>query len=188
MAFFNFWKSRSSRTVDTPVEKLNIANGLRLEDAGADVLFISRDSQIIYVNKNAEHLFIIDKDGDKKLDGRVANIAFRGQLNQSVIEIFVAFGESDSYQLFTQGMGRQDRLDLTARSLFEYFRVRSAHELFDATEKYATQYMYVFKLYQKAEAYFMVNSQQSAAYLISGNTLKREGVDKLKDEFWGMPS
>ncbi|MFG5410602.1 hypothetical protein ABXN37_23950 [Piscinibacter sakaiensis] len=182
MAFFNFWKRGDSAGPKNPHRNLSITTGLRLEDVDVDVLFIARDGQVVFVNDKVEHLFEIDRDGDKKLNGRVVNIAFRSK--DSVVETFVAFDDSDSYSMFTMGVGRQERLDLVARSIFQYFGRNSFHELFSSTAQYSTQYIYVFKLYQKGARYFMVNASQSAAYLIDGNRLKREGVDKLKSEFW----
>ncbi len=159
--------------------------GMRLEDAEVDIMFIVKNDQVKYINGELDHLFTLDKDGDKKLDGRVVNMVFTGLSDNNIIEIFVVFDDSDSYTMFTLGVGRDERLNYVAQAIFKYFVDHQIEDVFSFTQQYASQYRYTFKLYQKNEKYFMVNNGQSQAYLIDDHSIKKGSGDDIKPEFWG---
>lgn len=148
-------------------------------------MFIARDNSVIYINDAAEHLFSIDKDGDEKLDGRVVNFIFTGQSDDSTVEIFVAFGDSDSYTIFTLQAGTVERLNYVAQAIFKHFTEAGIQNVFSPIEQYATQYIYAFKLYRKDGKYFMVNNSQTQAYLINKSSILRNNADEIKTLFWG---
>lgn len=162
----------------------SLKGGMRLQEAEVDILFIVNDNNVIYVNEEADHLFETDKDGDEKLDGRVVNFVFSGQSTGSVIEVFVAFDDSDSYTMFTLQAGMVERLNFVAQAIFKYFAENGIQEVFSPIEQYATQYVYTFKLYRKNEKFFMVNNSQTQAYLIDGSIILRDDVDEIKRIFW----
>ena len=161
-----------------------LKGGMRLDEAEVDILFIVNDNAVIYNNEEAEHLFTTDKDGDEKLEGRVVNFVFSGQSTGSVIEVFVAFDDSDSYTMFTLQAGTVERLNFVAQAIFKYFTENGIQDVFSPIEQYATQYVYTFKLYKKSEKYFMVNNSQTQAYLIDGSTILRDDVGEIKSIFW----
>ena len=162
----------------------SLKGGMRLDEAEVDILFIVNDNAVIYINEEADHLFATDKDGDEKLDGRVVNFVFSGQSTGTVIEVFVAFDDSDSYTMFTLQAGTVERLNFVAQAIFKYFAGNGIQDVFSPIEQYATQYVYTFKLYRKNEKFFMVNNSQTQAYLIDGSTILRDDVDDIKSIFW----
>ncbi len=159
--------------------------GMRLEEAEVDILFIVRDDNVVFINEEADHLFETDKDGDETLNGRVVNFVFSGQSDGAVIEVFVAFDDSDSYTMFTLQAGTVERLNYVAQAIFKYFAENGIQNVFSPVEQYATQYVYTFKLYRKNEKYFMVNNSQTQAYLIDESTILRDDIDEIKSTFWG---
>ncbi|RVT46319.1 hypothetical protein EMM73_10135 [Rheinheimera sediminis] len=165
-------------------DKLKVSGGIRLEEAEVDILAIVRDNKVVYLNSEAEHLFVIDKDGDEKLDGRVVNFVFSGQLEGEHIELFVAFDDSDSYTMFTLKMGIMERLNYVAQAIFKHFVAAGLKNIFSTTENYFIQYIYTFKVYRKNGKYFMVNNSQTQAYLIDDSSIMRDDVDKIKSAFW----
>lgn len=162
-----------------------LKGGIRLEEAEVDILFIVRGNTVIYINDEADHLFTTDKDGNKKLDGRVVNFVFTGQSDGIVIEVFVAFDDSDSYTMFTLQAGTMERLNYVAQAIFEYFAEIGIQNVFSAIEQYATQYIYTFKLYQKNAKYFMINNSRTEAYQIDESKILRDDVDEIISIFWG---
>ena len=161
-----------------------LKGGMRLEEAGVDILFIVRDNAVIYINGEADRLFVTNKDGDEKLDGRVVNFVFSGQSDGTVIEVFVAFDDSESYTMFTLKVGMMIRLNYVAKAIFKCFQDTGIKDVFSPFEQYATQYIYTFHLYKKDEKYFMVNNHQTQAYLIDASTILRDDVDEIKSIFW----
>jgi hypothetical protein len=162
----------------------SLKGGMRLEEAGVDILFIVRDNAVIYINGEADHLFVTDEDGYEKLDGRAVNFVFSGQSDGTVIEVFVAFDDSESYTMFTLKAGMMERLNYVAQAIFKCFQETGIKDVFSPFEKYATQYIYAFHLYKKDEKYFMVNNHQTQAYLIDASTILRDDVDEIKSIFW----
>lgn len=167
-----------------PAKNLIHEGGMRLKEAEVDIMFIAKNDQVIYTNDKSDHLFTLDKDGDKKLNGRVVNMIFTGQSDDSVIEVFVIFDDSESYALFTLGSGREARFDYVTKAIFKYFLDEKIEGVFSPQEGYAVQYHSRFTLYQKGTKFFMVNSGQSHAYLVEKNIIKRGGGDEIKSEFW----
>ena len=162
----------------------SLKGGMRLQEAEVDILFIVNNNNVVYANEEADHLFETDKDGDERLDGRVVNFVFSGQSTGSVIEVFVAFNDSDSYTMFTLRTGTVERLNFVAQAIFKHFAKNDMQDVFSSIEQYATQYIYTFKLYRKNKRFFMVNNSQTQAYLIDSSTILRDDVDKIKRIFW----
>lgn len=180
-----FNNSLQGRTLE---EVVTTSGGMRLEEAEVDILFIVRNNNVTFINDEADHLFKTDKNDDEKLDGRVVNFVFSGQSDGSIIEVFVAFDDSDSYTMFTLQAGTVDRLNYVAQAIFKYFSETGIQNVFSPIEQYTTQYIYTFKLYKKDEKYFMVNNSQTQAYLIDESTIIRDDVDEIKNIFWNAHS
>lgn len=184
MGFFDFIKGSSKSSV----EYINVTGGMRLNEAKVDIMFIVQNNQLTYINKDAEHLFKIDKDGDKKLEGRIVKFIFRNESKEQ-IEIFVAFDEQDSYTMFTLQAGLEYRLNYVANSIFQYFHKSNILHSFISSGNIQVQFEYTFKLYNTNKGSFMVNNSQSQAYVVIDNQLLRsndrgKNVDSLKELFW----
>lgn len=184
MGFFDFLKSKTGDVA----EPLNIHGGIRLNEAEVDVMFIVINNQVIYINDAASHLFKVDKDGDKKLDGRIVKFDYKAKHN-NLVEVFIAFDESDSYTMFTMGAPTSERFNYVAKAVLEYFYEKDIQNVFIFTEEYSLQFEHAFKLYQKEQQYFMVNNSQSKVFIINKNQIQRSydrgnSVDALKELFW----
>jgi hypothetical protein len=175
MGFLNF-----RRKVKANVEAIP---GVLPSIDGVEIMFVAKDDKLIYTKKACAHLFTPDKDGDEKLDGRVVCIIFRGKSDKSVIEVFVAFSDEESFGLFSMQLGLQERLASICQQVF--IQLGTHQHLFSKTDTYSTQFAYTFKMYKKGSRFFMVNNQQTAAYLIHESGIVRGGADKIKSEFWG---
>lgn len=188
MGFFDFLKNKMPETDRSNNEYFNINGGIRLNEAEVDVMFIVKNNQVIYINDAASHLFRVDKDGDKKLDGRIVKFDYKAK-NNNLIEVFIAFDEADSYTMFTMGAPTSGRFNYVAKAVIEYFYEKGIPNVFIFTEKYALQFEHAFKLYQKEQQYFMVNNSQSKSFIIEKNKILRSydkgnSVDALKKLFW----
>lgn len=184
MGFFDFVKGKTAETV----QYLDINGGMRLREAEVDVMYIVKGSQVIYVNDEADHLFILDKDGDKKLDGRIVKFHFYNKSNES-LDVFVAFDEADSYTMFTMQVGLQERLNYVGNAIFEYFHKENILHKFILTPGIQVQFEYTFKLYKTNNSNFMVNNGQTQAYIVKKDSILISGkdgnsVDSLKGLFW----
>ncbi|MDO8335505.1 MAG: hypothetical protein Q7T74_01830 [Candidatus Saccharibacteria bacterium] len=177
---FNIFGKKKAQSATNLIHK----GGMRLKEAEVDIMFIAKNDQVIYTNDESDHLFTLDKDGDKKLNGRVVNMIFTGQSDNSVIEIFVLFNDSEAYTLFTLGVGREERFDYVSQAIFKYFLDKKIEGVFSLKEGYLVQYLSRFTLFQKGAKYFMVNSGQSHAYLIEEDVIKRGSGDEIKSQFW----
>jgi hypothetical protein len=166
----------------------SLNGGMRIEDAGVDILAIARNNNVIYINDEADHLFKPDRDGDEKLDGRVVVFVFSGQSDSSVIEIFVAFDDSDSYTMFTLQAGMIERLNYVAQAIYNHLSKIGIQNVLSPNESYSTQYFYTFKVYRKNNKYFMANNKQTQAYLIDEVGIKRDDVDEMREIFWSDPN
>ena len=163
-------------------QKVEFGKRMRIQEAEVDIMFIVKNGNVMYINDYADNLYTADKDGDLKLDGRVVNFTF--QASNEVIEVFVAFDDQDSYAMFTMNMGRDERLNYVAQSIFQFMMKNNITNVFSATSTYSSQYLYTFKLYKKDDRHFMVNNGQSQAYLIDQDSFKNKNVDAIKAEFW----
>lgn len=170
-------KGRNDKT-----HKVDHSGGMRLVDAEVDIMFIVKNSNVIYINDSAEHLYSTDKDGDIKLDGRIVNFKFKD--SNELIEIFVAFDKNDSYTMFTANIERDERLNYVAQSVFQFLGENSGAKVFSPTSLYQTQYLYTFKLYKKNSSHFMINNTHSQAYLIENNLYKDTNPDEILSTFW----
>jgi hypothetical protein len=175
MGFLNFRKKPKTNVVAIP--------GILPNIDGVEIMFVAQDNTLIYTKTACGHLFTLDKDGDQKLDGRVVSIIYRGQSDKSVIEVFVAFSDEESYGLFSMQLGLQERLASISKAVF--LQLGSHPNLFSKTDTYATQFVYTFKMYKKGSRFFMVNNQQTAAYLVDESGIQRGSADKIKSVFWG---
>lgn len=179
--------STSQETNPTSTTQIPFDHCIRLDDAEVDIMFIVKNNNTIYINEESDHLFTIDSDGDKKLDGRIVNITFSDPSMQDVVEVFVAFDESDSYTLFTLRMMFQERLDYVCKVIYQYFSNNYPDIVFSKKVKgHSSQYIYTFKLYKKYDRYFMINNGQNQAYLIDKSGIIRDDVDIIKKEFWEL--
>ncbi len=162
----------------------SLKGGMRLKEAEVDILFVVCDNTVIYISEETDHLFEADKVRVEKLKGRIVNFVFSGQSNGTVIEVFVAFDDSDSYTMFTLQTGTMERLNYVAQAIFKYFAENGIQNVFSPVEQYAIQYIYTFKLYRKNEKYFMINNLQTQAYLIDRSSIFRDDVDEIISIFW----
>lgn len=188
MGFFDFLKNKSLETDINNIEYLNINGGIRLHKAGVNVMFIVKNNQVIYVNDAASNLFIEDRSGDKKLDGRIVKFNYKDK-NNNLIEVFIAFDESESYTMFTMGAPTSERFNYVAKAVLEYFYENNILNVFIFTEEYRLQFEHAFKLYQKEQQYFMVNNGQSNSFIIDKSKILRSAdkgnsVNTLKELFW----
>jgi len=170
-------KGRNDKT-----HKVDHSGGMRLVEAEVDIMFIVKNSNVIYINDSAEHLYSTDKDGDIKLDGRIVNFKFKD--SNELIEIFVAFDKNDSYTMFTANIERDERLNYVAQSVFQFLGEDSGAKVFSPTSLYQTQYLYTFKLYKKNSSHFMINNTHSQAYLVENNLYKDTNPDEILSTFW----
>lgn len=164
-------------------QKIKFDERMHLQEAEVDIMFVVKNGSVMYVNDYADSLYLEDKDGYLNLDGRVVNFTFKA--SGEVIEIFVAFDDQDSYAMFTMGMGRDERLHYVAHSIINFMMEKNITNVFSATARYSSNYMYTFKLYKKGNEHFMVNNGQTQAYIISDNEFKSKNVDALKKQFFG---
>jgi hypothetical protein len=158
---------------------------MRLNDPEIDVLAIVVDNSVVYFNNDNNHLFGgTDKDGDKKLKGRVARVVFNGQLRGNTTEFFVAFDEEDSHSLFTLQMGINQRFDYVIRAIFNYYHrnsnVLSNTTLFAPQENFSTQYFYAFHTYKKGDLIYMNNNSNTEVYLIEKDNFIRNDRNALQ--------
>ena len=158
---------------------------MRLEEAGVNIMFIVKNDQVVYVNNELDHLFLLNKDGERKLNGRIVNMVFTGQFDNSIIEIFVAFDDSESYLMFTYGtseINRDIRLNYVCEAIVKFFVTNEIEGLF-SIQDYSSQFFYTFRLYQKEAKYLMVNNAGSQAYLIDDYRIKRGSLEKIQP-YW----
>jgi hypothetical protein len=172
----------NSNALGSSNQKVDYDGGMRLVEAEVDIMFIVKNGDVMYINKDADHLYELDKDGDMKLDGRIVNFIFKD--SNEVVEIFVAFDDQDSYSMFTMNMGRDERLNYVAQAIFQFMGQNNITNVFSPTAQYSSQYHYTFKLYKKNEKHFMINNSQSHTYLISDNLYKSNNADEIKSECW----
>ena len=133
-------------------------------------------------------MFTLDKDGDKKLNGRIVKFHFYNKNNES-LDVYVAFDEEDSYAMFTLQVGFEERLNYVANAIFEHFHKENILHKFILTGGVQVQFEYTYKLYQTNNGSFMVNNGQTQAYIIKKDTILISGkngnsVDSLKELFW----
>ena len=178
MQYFSFGKYKGQN-------KIFPKGGLILKEAGVEILFVVCNNTVLYINENTNHLFLTDKDGDRKLSGKVVNFVFSGQLTGDVVEVFVAFKDSESNTVFSIKSALADRFNFVAKSIFECFMGGSVKNVFSPAEQYNAKFIYAFNLYVKNDRYFMVNGSQTQGYLIVESAVLRNSVDEMKKIFWG---
>jgi hypothetical protein len=139
---------------------------MRLNEAEIDIMFISSMDNILYIHENVEQFF----DTNGKFDGRLVRIVFKGQSSGNELSVFVAFDESESWQLFTMQVGIEMRLNYVINSVHKYLTIDYSPQILSGYEGYNTQYEYTYKLFnQEPYGYFMANSGGTKSYKINKN-------------------
>ena len=65
-----------------------------IKDTEVDIMFITKNNKVIYINDKSDHLFTsVDRNGDRKLKGRVVNMVFTGLSDNSITELLIFFPE-----------------------------------------------------------------------------------------------
>ena len=177
MQYFSFGKYKGQK-------KIFPKGGLILKQAGVEILFVVCNNTVFYTNENTDHLFLTDKDGDRKLNGKIVNFVFSGQLTGDVVEVFVAFKDPETHTVFSIKSVLVDRLNFVAKSIFECFMGGPVKNVFSPAEQYGAKFIYAFNLYVKNDKYFMVNGDQTQGYLIVESAVLRNSVDEMKRIFW----
>ncbi|EPG9256228.1 sel1 repeat family protein [Providencia rettgeri] len=181
MGFFDNLFSKSKR--EPKMLKAILNSGARLHEAEVDILFIIKNGNVLYVNYDTENLFEIDGDGDSLFKGRVVNYKHLGETTKDEVQIFVGFNENDAYTMFTLQLNLEDRLELVGQALTSFFSNNRINGVF-SWEGYSVQYQYTYKLYNKNNINFLINSSQTHGYLISEDTFEQGEGDILKEKFW----
>lgn len=165
------------------MNKSNIINHRLTLEKNVEIMFIVKDKQVLYFNKYADVLFQKDKDGDLKLDGRVVKIVYKGLFSK--IEVFVAFDDTESYTMFTAGLGRDERLHYVASEIITFLsKNRYDKRLNIKISPFFTCYS-AYKLYKRNDRYYMVNNGRNDAYIISAVSYKNSSnVDSMINEFF----
>lgn len=184
MGFFDLFKKKKNTGGTASMPSFSYSGGMRLNEAEVDVMFIIKGNIPLYINDQSSHLFSLDKDGDRKLNGRVVHYIFKPQRGGDKIEMFVAFDEDDSYTMFTLRANLEDRLNYVTQAIFSFFESNRLTGVFEPGVPYATQYQYTFKLYQKNDRYFMINNSRSQAFLVDSFGISRDDTDSIITEFW----
>ncbi|MCC4264894.1 hypothetical protein LL240_10575 [Oceanimonas baumannii] len=185
MGFFDIFKRKDKADSRTSTSSFSYTGGIRLEQAEVDIMFITKGDALLYLNDQSSHLFSFDKDGDRKLGGRVVRYIFTPQRGDSKVEMFVAFEEEDSYAMFTLQANLEGRLNFVTQAIFSFFESNRLTGVFEPGVPYSTQYQYAFKLYEKNSRYFMMNNSRSQAFLVDKYGISRGDTDSLITEFWG---
>lgn len=181
MGYFNNLFSKSKH--EPAIVKTILDQGGRLHEAEVDILFIIKNSDVIYVNHDTENLFEIDGDGDRLFKGRVVNYKYQGETTKDEIQVFVGFDESDAYTMFTLQTNLQDRLEFVGQTLMRFLSSNRIDGVF-SWEGYSVQYQYTYKLYNKNNINFLINSSQTHGYLISKDSFEQGESDSIKAKFW----
>lgn len=165
------------------MNKSNIINHRLTLEKNVEIMFIVKDKQVLYFNKYADVLFQKDKDGDLKLDGRVVKIVYKGLFSK--IEVFVAFDDTESYTMFTAGLGRDERLHYVASEIITFLsKNRYDKRLNIKISPFFTCYS-AYKLYKRNDRYYMVDNGRNDAYIISAVSYKNSSnVDSMINEFF----
>lgn len=184
MGFFDLFKRKDKAVSRTSTPDFSYSGGMRLDQAEVDVMFILKGNKTLYINEQSSHLFSLDKDGDRKLNGRIVHYIFSPQRGGDKVEIFIAFDEDDSYTMFTLRANLEERLNFVTQAVFSFFENHKITGVFEPGIPYATQYQYTFKLYEKDNRYFMLNNSRSQAFLVDSSGILRDDVDSIITEFW----
>jgi hypothetical protein len=184
MGFFDLFKRKNKADSRTSTPCFSYKGGIRLEQAEVDIMFITKGHEILYLNDQSSHLFSFDKDGDRKLNGRVVRYIFTPQRGDSKIEIFVAFDEEDSYAMFTLQANLEARLNFVTQAIFSFFESNRLTGVFEPAVPYSTQYHYAFKVYEKNSRYFMINNSRTQAFLVDKSGISTGDADSIITEFW----
>lgn len=184
MGFFDIFKRKDKADSRTNTLSFSYTGGIRLEQAEVDVMFILKGNKILYINEQSSHLFSIDKDGNRKLNGRIVHYIFFPLRGGDKIEMFIAFDEDDSFTMFTLRYNLEDRLNFITQEVLSFFEKNKITGVFESGVPYSTQYKYTFKLYEKYNRYFMLNNSRTQAFLVDSSGILRDDVDSIITEFW----
>ncbi len=165
------------------MNKSNIINHRLTLEKNVEIMFIVKDEQVLYFNKYADVLFQKDKDGDLKLDGRVVKIVYKGLFSK--IEVFVAFDDTESYTMFTAGLGRDERLHYVASEIITFLSKNRYDKRLNIKIRPFFKCYSAYKLYKRNDRYYMVNNGRNDAYIISAVSYKNSSnVDSMINEFF----
>ena len=129
---------------------------MRLADAEVDILFVTKGTNVLYINENF------------KFDGRIVKIIYTGQSSHSELSVFVAFDESESFTLFTMRTGFDMRLNYVDQAVYQYLG-RMSPSVLSPAEGYNTQYEYTYSIFTDNDGYIMENSSGTKTYRININ-------------------
>ena len=129
---------------------------MRLADAEVDILFVTKGTNVLYINENV------------KFDGRIVKIIYTGQSSHSELSVFVAFDESESFTLFTMRTGFDMRLNYVDQAVYQYLG-RMSPSVLSPAEGYNTQYEYTYSIFTDNDGYIMENSSGTKTYRININ-------------------
>ena len=162
-------------------QKIYIAHSF-VEQTEVEILAIVSNNKVMYINQDSNHLYKIDKDGDYKLLGKVANIILIDQMTDARLETFVAFDEEEAYTLFTMKMGMEDRFNYLIQYIHAYY-VKNIPNLLNPLANYATQYSYSFRVYKKNGHLCLLNNSEQGI-VITEDTIFRGTGDQMREIFW----
>lgn len=168
----------------TVVQKLENAGDLFLNGSGTWIVAIVKGGSPIYINNGAEGIFEVDRDGDEKLNGRVADFIFTGNGSSEEVHVFVALDDQDSYSTFMMGSINESRLEFICNDIYKTLSDRFSQGVF-SRDKYKIKYEYVFRMYRRLGKVFMVNSSQTKAIIVTDDEFKSGNADKMKGIFFG---
>jgi len=145
------------------------------------ILSIVKNNNPVYLNLKKENFFIKDRDGDLKLNGRVAIFKFNDE-SGNIIEFFVAF-----YGEFSEGWSSTNQemlsgFELVARSIFDLIN-KNKIKLFSPRAVYQTQYIYTYRCFLLEDKIVTYNLSFTDGYVITKSMIKNmtgnEAVEHL---------
>ena len=127
---------------------------MRLADAEVDILFVTKGTNVLYINENV------------KFDGRIVKIIYTGQSSHSELSVFVAFDEAESFSLFTMRAGFDIRLNYVDRAVYQYLGTMRP-SVVSSSEGHNTQYEYTYSIFSENNGYIMENASGTKAYKVN---------------------
>jgi hypothetical protein len=128
---------------------------MRLADAEVDILFVTKGTNVLYINENF------------KFDGRIVKIIYTGQSSHSELSVFVAFDDEESWALFTMKIGLELRLNYVLNSVHKHLAMDLSPPMLSPMEGYDTQYEYTYSIFTDNDGYIMENASGTKAYKVN---------------------
>lgn len=184
MSFFDIFKgkNKAGSRLSSPI--LLYEGGIRLEQAQADVMFITKGDALLYTNNQSSHLFSFDENGDRELNGLVVHYIFTPQRGDGEIEMFIAFDKVGSYDMLTLQISLEDRINHAIQEIFNFIESYKFTGVFKLEIPYATQYQYAFSLFERKSRYLIVNNNHSQAFLVDQTGIMRGDTSSIRTKFW----